>query len=43
MMRVGGMTAANKAGLRGDKTQMRLVAAALRFGQCENAFVDLGR
>ena len=41
VVRVAGLAPADDAGLRGDKTKMRLVAAALWLGQGEGAFVDL--
>ena len=41
VVRVAGLAPADDAGLRGDKTKMRLVAATLRLGQGEGAFVDL--
>ena len=40
MMRVGGLTPADKAGLRGNKLEMRFVAVTPRFADRKHAFVN---
>src|SRR5258707_8918590 len=42
-MRIGGMTSAHEAGLRGYKTQMRLIPPPSGFGEREDTFIDLDR
>ena len=43
VMRIGGLSAADQAGLRGDELQMRLVTQPLRLGDGELALVDRRR
>ena len=43
VMRIGGLSAADEAGLRGDELQMRLVTQPLRLGDGELALVDRRR
>ena len=40
-MRIGGLTSAHKAGLRGNKFQMRLVTQPFGLGDREKTLVDL--
>ena len=41
MMRIGRLPAANQAGLRGHKSQMRFVAKTPGLGDSENALINL--
>ena len=41
VMRIGRLAIAEQAGLRGDKVQMRLVAAARRMPDCQGAAVGI--
>ena len=43
VMKIGGLPAADKARLRRDEFQVRLVAQPFGFGNRELAFVDPGR
>ena len=43
VMRIGRLSAADEAGLRGHKSQMSFVAQPFRLGNGQNALVDLRR